>query len=280
MAHEQQSSGVRRGGLPPSYNTAQRLQEAHDLGHDVLPKASVAAQRIFNTMNQDPKTGLLKQEAFLINLGSSIETLQDGETLITGVGDLDGFKAVNDKFGHDTGDMLLGIVGEILQQAYIRSADTVARGSREGSGIVGVSGHDNLTRLGGDEFAVFSISNPNEAPAIERRSDSLEEYTTNENIRLNNLLREHLVGTKFENCGVNIAISIGFATYKPGFDAKTLFVQADKAMLQVKYKGKLDKITTEDRERIREIIPFLESKGARVEGWLYEAAALPKKSVS
>lgn len=61
--------------------------------------------------------------------------------------DLDGFKAVNDAFGHHVGDLLLMAVTERLQE-HLRASDTLAR-------------------LGGDEFVLLmEIGDPNDAATL------------------------------------------------------------------------------------------------------------------
>jgi diguanylate cyclase (GGDEF)-like protein len=59
--------------------------------------------------------------------------------------DVDGFKHINDNFGHGTGDRLLKVIAERLQ-ATVRD-------------------HDTVGRLGGDEFVVLAESTPTEAAA-------------------------------------------------------------------------------------------------------------------
>ena len=59
--------------------------------------------------------------------------------------DLDGFKPVNDRYGHNVGDAVLAMVGERLSGA-VRSGDIVAR-------------------LGGDEFAVIQFGLRHDAEA-------------------------------------------------------------------------------------------------------------------
>jgi diguanylate cyclase (GGDEF)-like protein len=67
--------------------------------------------------------------------------------------DLDGFKPVNDSYGHSTGDALLAAVAERLN-GVIRNGDIVAR-------------------LGGDEFALlqFGLNRPEEAQIMSRRAN-------------------------------------------------------------------------------------------------------------
>ena len=67
------------------------------------------------------------------------------ETIAIYMLDLDGFKPVNDRYGHDVGDALLIAVGHRLQ-AELRSSDVVAR-------------------MGGDEFVVLACGLADEAAA-------------------------------------------------------------------------------------------------------------------
>jgi len=68
--------------------------------------------------------------------------------------DLDGFKAVNDGFGHDTGDRLLRHVAQTL--------------------LAGLGSHEQLFRLGGDEFVVIAVPcSPGEAGPVVQRVSAL-----------------------------------------------------------------------------------------------------------
>ncbi len=117
--------------------------------------------------------------------------------------DLDGFKAVNDRFGHAAGDLVLCTVGQRFEGA-IRQSDTLAR-------------------LGGDEFAV-----------ILSRLDCSATATR---------VAERLIVTleaPFELRGqlVTIGASVGIATYpNHASSADLLLAAADAAMYQAKQAG-------------------------------------------
>lgn len=81
----------------------------------------------------DPLTGSANRRGFLDSAAQRIHTFQQSDECIVGMVDLDKFKAINDTYGHDTGDKALQKVAQSLEQEI---------GSH---GIVG--------RLGGDEFA-------------------------------------------------------------------------------------------------------------------------------
>jgi len=85
----------------------------------------------------DSLTGLLNRRGFLRQLAREWENARtnDSAPLIVYV-DLDGFKAINDAFGHSEGDRVLQEVAEILKRCF-RASDAVAR-------------------LGGDEFAIVA----------------------------------------------------------------------------------------------------------------------------
>ena len=86
--------------------------------------------------NHDPLTGVANRRHFLERLDQAAARQQrSGVDAAIAYFDLDGFKAINDRFGHGAGDAVLIEVGRRLAAA-IRATDTVAR-------------------IGGDEFAVL-----------------------------------------------------------------------------------------------------------------------------
>ena len=113
--------------------------------------------------------------------------------------DLDGFKAVNDAYGHDAGDVVLRETGRRMQK-IVRGADTVAR-------------------LGGDEFVI--VYAPNDANSF------------NLIARIDRALSEPIWITA--STPVFCPASIGVAdTTVVGYDATALLAAADEAMYEVK----------------------------------------------
>ncbi|TDB97272.1 diguanylate cyclase [Micromonospora fluostatini] len=95
--------------------------------------------------NSDPLTGLRHTGPF----GQRIATATPGRTALLAI-DVDGFKSVNDTYGHQAGDRLLVGLARALQEAL-----------RQG---------DELFRVGGDEFvAVIEVNRPAEAVRIGER---------------------------------------------------------------------------------------------------------------
>ncbi|WP_295405980.1 diguanylate cyclase, partial [uncultured Thiocystis sp.] len=133
------------------------------------------------------------------------QTLRRGQRLAVVFLDLDGFKAVNDRYGHEAGDQVLIVVANRMKQAL-----------REG---------DTLARLGGDEFvavlmdlADMSVS----APLFDR------------------LLAAAAQPVSFGAAMLQVSASLG-ATFYPQseeMDADQLLRQADHAMYQAKLAGK------------------------------------------
>ncbi|QQO01503.1 putative bifunctional diguanylate cyclase/phosphodiesterase [Pseudomonas sp. SW-3] len=117
--------------------------------------------------------------------------------------DLDGFKPVNDAFGHHMGDQLLREVGLRLRED-MRSQDTLAR-------------------IGGDEFVLLvRLSEPNDALNVASRQVGL-------------------IGSSFRVAeqDLQISASLGIALYPGnGQTAQELLMNADAAMYHAKGAGK------------------------------------------
>lgn len=92
--------------------------------------------RLHQLATYDGLTGCLNYQAFQAALlGEAERTERYGRQLSVVIADLDGFKAINDRHGHATGDTALTAIAAALQEG-VRTADHVGR-------------------IGGDEFAVL-----------------------------------------------------------------------------------------------------------------------------
>ncbi len=144
------------GLLAVSVSSApERLAPSHDLLDrlsGVAAQATIALQngrlvdQITHQALHDQLTGLPNRLKFTDRLRSAIRSASAHDDTVTLFYiDLDGFKPVNDEFGHEVGDQVLTLVGERLT-GRVRGTDTVAR-------------------LGGDEFAVLIDGEPSEEDA-------------------------------------------------------------------------------------------------------------------
>jgi len=118
--------------------------------------------------------------------------------------DLDGFKEINDTYGHEFGDLVLKVTA-VRIKAEIRDTDTVAR-------------------IGGDEFVII-LSRVPELEIVERIASSL--------------IRQISQAIRIVKYEVSVSASIGIALYPDhGSTSEDLIRTADKAMYLVKNSGK------------------------------------------
>lgn len=148
-----------------------------------LPNRVLFSDRLEHGMAQARRRGLLLAVAYL---------------------DLDGFKSVNDQFGHDMGDKLLVEVARGMKGAL-----------REG---------DTLARIGGDEFAAVLID-----------LDSAQDCEP----VLKRLLQAASKCVALDGYLLQVSASIGVTLFpQDGTDAEHLMRHADQAMYQAKQSGR------------------------------------------
>ncbi len=173
--------------------------------HDISNQKQEAAY-YESIASHDPLTGLSNRLMLSDRLHQAIaRSRRTGSRIAICYLDLDGFKEVNDRFGHQAGDRVLVETGRRLSHC-VRSEDTVAR-------------------LGGDEFVViFSDLGCHEG------------YVNLLRRLLEVISKPYLLA---DGCQVQLSISIGVTGYpQEERDPWALIQQADESLYEAKRKGK------------------------------------------
>ncbi len=132
------------------FQNHQRLFDEISRRCEVEERLSEANRRLEDLSQRDPLTNLLNRRGIFDRLEIELARSGRGHTLGLLLVDLDGFKEVNDRYGHVEGDRLLQAIAEALR-----------RGSRTS---------DAVGRYGGDEFIVIlSDTRQEDAAATARR---------------------------------------------------------------------------------------------------------------
>jgi diguanylate cyclase (GGDEF)-like protein/PAS domain S-box-containing protein len=160
----------------------------------------------------DPLTGLPNRRSFLERLEHACASRRERDARVALLFvDLDRFKTINDRLGHDAGDELLRQVAHTLQQV-MRSGDTVAR-------------------LGGDEFAIIVT----DVGEMEMRSIS------------DRLTRQlHFPRAMPEGDVVTVTASIGLAWAAADETVDEFLRRADLLMYRAKQGGR-DQVAVDQR---------------------------------
>ena len=169
-------------------------------------KESLIAETI-HMANYDHLTGLAKRRVLINELKRSLLRLErEPKTNALLFIDLDGFKDINDHYGHDAGDVILKATSERISQA-IRKTDLASR-------------------FGGDEFVVLleNIQNENFAASVANKII--------ETIQLPVLLPNGIEGS------VNASIGLKIFSNHTSLTADDLIKAADNAMYAAKKRGK------------------------------------------
>lgn len=149
----------------------------------------------------DPLTGLLNRRGGDRRLRAALERMALNGPVAVIVCDADGFKGINDRFGHAAGDEVLVDLARRLRAA-VRNSDDVAR-------------------MGGDEFIVVArVADDSEAEAIAARCVGT-------------------VGATAGEVTAGVTISAGVAVARPDSDAGPgeILAAADRALYQAKREG-------------------------------------------
>lgn len=169
-----------------SASRAQEKQSRHDALHDGV-------------------TGLSNMTLFKDRLDNALSQAQrhDWRLAVMFI-DLDAFKSINDRYGHDVGDRVLQLVARRLE-ALVRGGDTVSR-------------------RGGDEFLFLMLEAKDEANAVNFASMLIERIGE---------------ACEVDGSSLTVSSSIGIALYpEDGRSAQELLKHADLAMYEAKQQRK------------------------------------------
>jgi len=150
----------------------------------------------------DELTGVLNKKTFEKEMIEYFKNQYNSQRCSLFIIDIDNYKLVNDRLGHQIGDEVLGKVGQML----IHSFDTT----------------DIIGRIGGDEFAVL-INNVTDKNVLKKKCDLL--YSKAKSIS--------------ENVNFNVCFSIDIAIQKDTIVSfEEMFKSADDALYEAKSFGK------------------------------------------
>ena len=165
--------------------------------------AKAAESRIAHLAHHDALTGLPNRTFVSESMHQALRDPDRASLAVLSL-DLDGFKAVNDRYGHPGGDALLTTVAERLQAE--------------------VSGGDVVARFGGDEFVILdaAFGSPSDVEELARR-----------------LIESLSKPVPLGNESVTIGVSVGIA-FAPadGRTADELLKNADAALYRAKTAGR------------------------------------------
>jgi diguanylate cyclase (GGDEF)-like protein len=147
----------------------------------------------------DSLTGLLTRRAFVAAAERMVERAMAGRHFSVLICDLDKFKAINDTYGHETGDLVLRKVSEELRAIDVPTG-----------------------RLGGEEVALLTEGHLDDAVDLAER---IRESVSNLAIRVGNRT-------------IGVTCSIGAAEWEPGDTIDTLLRRADAALYEAKRTGR------------------------------------------
>lgn len=211
--------GVIQGALPVNFWTLHSFEfgatvdmlfylRVLSLSTQAMHAAAQSASRerdVFRFLaHSDPLTGLHNRRGLQAQIKAALQKREPEGRVAIYLLDLDGFKAVNDRHGHEVGDQLLLLLSRRLQAAT-RAQDTVGR-------------------LGGDEFVILTsgLSGPAQAESLAQKL-------------LDTVHEPFQVGT--HRC--ELGLSIGYALAPAdGTDPAELLRRADAAMYASKQAGK------------------------------------------
>jgi diguanylate cyclase (GGDEF)-like protein len=177
----------------------------------------------------DPLTGLFNRRAFHDQVAQPAKRRKGhSEVLALLVLDLDHFKSINDRFGHDAGDQVLQRFGVVARSATRKI--------------------DGLYRMGGEEFCFLLPG-----AGIDEARSAAE--------RIRRRFEAQVIEVQAEK--IRATVSIGVAvTEHSGFDLEGLLAAADNALYEAKARGRNICVLADDRSLRRPVVTGLANAAA------------------
>lgn len=196
--------GVGRETVSASSELVDQVEVLRRRYHESVAQLASLTGRLRELAMVDSLTGVLNRRAFLDHAdGEWVRHRRHGHPLSCAMVDLDGFKGINDTFGHAAGDALLAHIGSLLR-ATLRASDLPAR-------------------LGGDEFV-----------ALMPETDLGGATTLGE--RLLQRVQEKALTVLDQSLAASL--SIGIATAEGCNSLEELLAKADAALYRAKKEGR------------------------------------------
>jgi len=152
----------------------------------------------------DALTGLLNRRAMTERIDQEISRFErQPRSFVLAMGDLDRFKEINDRFGHDAGDHVLGQVAAAMQ-SFLR-------------------GHDAISRWGGEEFVLLLPDTD-----VDGGLDTVD--------RLRGRVAQ--APMSFDGKSLNVSITFGLCAYQAGLSRDECLKRADRALYRGKQMGR------------------------------------------
>ena len=163
---------------------------------ETLEKANILA-------NTDSLTGLFNRRYMAERFSEQIEYAEkSGNPFSIIICDIDGFKRINDSFGHDIGDKVLSIISSFFKESC--------------------RGKDIISRWGGEEFLFL-----------------LPKTNIEESVKVAERLRNDIQELDYGLCDdLIITMTFGVSTYSSGAKIDSIIKSADTALLFGKENGK------------------------------------------
>ncbi|MCQ2108865.1 MAG: GGDEF domain-containing protein [Fibrobacter sp.] len=157
-------------------------------------------EKLKRQADYDALTGLANRYHMMTCLEKIVEESKESSQLWVAMIDVDDFKQINDKYGHATGDRVLGRLSSIMKKHCANCT---------------------ISRWGGEEFLICGKADIVSPRILEDLVKQVGEATVSA-----------------QNEKVHFTISAGVATYVPGQDIDAWIINADKMLYKVKNSGK------------------------------------------